>query len=98
MKSSAQLHITRAHIVLDKLPPGAEIIRERHPAWVLHRRRCVLQWVCSKPLRISDGLVDRGKAGDLGESGRQITPCKVVGRDLEILTSGRVWVVKDVAR
>src|SRR5215813_9635788 len=98
MKSSAELHIARAHIVLEQLPPSAEIIRERHSAWILHRRRCILQWVCSDPLWISDRLVDGREAGDLSESGRQIAPRKVVRRHLDILAGGLLRVVEDVAR
>src|SRR5215470_11600749 len=97
MKSSAEPHIARAHIVLEKPPPSAEVVRERDPAWVLHRRRCVLQWVCSEPLRIRDRLVDGGKPCDFGESGRQVSPCKVVRRYLDILTSSLIWVVENVA-
>src|SRR5262249_15117386 len=96
MKSSAELHIARAHIVLEKLPPSAEIVRERHSAWVLHRCRCVLQRVCSQPLRISDGLVDGWKPGDLGEGGRKGVPGKVVRRYLDILTSGLAGVIENV--
>src|SRR5215813_11261006 len=97
MKSSAELHIAPAHIILEKLPPSAEILRERHSAWILHRRRCVLPWVCGEPLRISDGLVDGGKSGDFSESGRQIIPCKVVRRYLDILPSGLIRVIENVA-
>src|SRR5215472_5569206 len=97
MKSSAELHIAGAHIVLEKLPPGAEIIRERQSSWVLHGRRCILPWVCSQPLRITDGLIDSWKPSDFGESRHQISPCEVVGRYLEILTSGLGGVVENVA-
>src|SRR5205809_811766 len=79
MKSSAELHVTGAHIVLEKLPPSAEIIGERHSSWVLHRHRCILKWVCSYPLRISDRLIDSWKSSDFRESGGEIRPCKVVG-------------------
>src|SRR5262249_34922326 len=88
MKSSAALHIPRAHIVLEKLTPSAEVIRQRHSAWVLHRRGCVLPWVCGQPLRISDGLVDSGKAGDFTENRGQMVPCKVVQCHLKILPRG----------
>src|SRR5436190_404083 len=69
MKSSAELHVTGAHIVLEKLPPSAEIIGERHSSWVLHRHRCILKWVCSYPLRISDRLIDSWKSSDIRENG-----------------------------
>src|SRR5215469_1172564 len=97
MKSSAELHIAGAHIVLEKLPPSAEIIRERRSSWVLHRRGRILQGMCSYPLRITDGLIDSWKPGDFGESRRQISPCEVVRRYLEILTSGLDGMVENVA-
>src|SRR5215468_6251772 len=97
MNSSAELHIAGAHIVLEKLPPSAEIIRERHSSWVLDRRRCILQWMSSQPLLIIDRLIDSWKPGDFGESRRQIRPCEVVRRYLEIPTSGLGGVVENVA-
>src|SRR5215471_12583319 len=97
MKSSAELHIAGAHIVLEKLPPSAEIIRERRSSWVLHRRGRILQGMCSYPPRITDGLIDSWKPGDFGESRHQISPCEVVGRYLEILTTGLGGVVENVA-
>src|SRR5262245_19757342 len=97
MKSPAELDIPRAYVVLEKLPPSAEIIRERYAVWVLHRGGCVLPWVCGQPLRIRDGLVDSCKAGDFSESGGQTIPGKVVRRHLEILPSGLVWMVENVA-
>src|SRR5215472_13037556 len=97
MKSSAELHITAAHIVLEKLPPSAEIICERHSSWGLHRCRCILQGMCSYPPRITEGLIDSWKPGDFGESRRQIRPCEVVRCYLEILTSGLGGMVENVA-
>jgi hypothetical protein len=46
---------------------------------------------------ITDGLIDSWKPGDFGESRHQISPREVVGRYLEILTSGLGGVVKNVA-
>src|SRR5262245_15781291 len=97
MKSSAELHIPSAHIVLEKVPPSAEVIRERHSAWVLHRRGCVLPWVCGEPPRTRDGLVDSGKAGDFSESGGQMVPRKVVRCHLKILPRGLLWMFENVA-
>src|SRR5262245_3397680 len=97
MKSPAEFHIARAHIVLEQLPPRAEIVRERHSAGVLHGHRCVLPWVGSEPLLIGDGLVDSWMAGDLSESSCQVVPCKVVRRDLEIFTGRLLRVVENVA-
>src|SRR5207248_10387506 len=74
-----RIHVTGAHIVLEKLPPSAEIIGERHSSWVLHRHRCILKWVCSYPLRISDRLIDSWKSSDVRERGGEIRQCKVVG-------------------
>src|SRR6516225_7457365 len=97
MNSSAELHIAGAHIVLEKLPPSTEIIGERRSSWVLDCRRCILQWMSSQPLLITDRLIDSWKPGDFGESRRQISPCEIVRRYLEILTSGLGGVVENVA-
>ena len=41
-------------------------------------------------------MIDSWKPGDFSESRRQIRPCEVVRRYLEILTSGLGWVVENV--
>src|SRR6516225_7312550 len=46
---------------------------------------------------MTDGLIDSWKSSDFGESRHQISPCEVVGRYLEILTSGLGGVVENVA-